>query len=270
MQKKKTLRHAITLKKKYGQHFLQDHTVCHRAVAAAELNAKSSVIEIGCGDGILTRYLLQEPIERLHIFEIDPEWATYVTKHCIDDRIVMHVLSILDYDFSLFAEHHPWTLVANLPYQITFPLLYRIQQYRSFIPSGVIMIQEEVAQKLTAQSGRHYGHASLFFQHYFTWKLLDKVPPEAFIPAPKVVSRLIAFTAREHPEPIAHEPDFWRFVKYCFKQPRRTLHNNLKQSSFDSVLPSLEQTLLQKRAQQLSHQELYHLWEQLQHLRDSS
>ena len=85
------------------------------------------------------------------------------------------------------------------------------------------MIQEEVAQKIVKTSGRGYGFPSLFFQHYFEWKLLEKVPPGAFFPPPKVYSRLLYFKPKKMLQQIPDEAEFWEFIKHCFAQPRRTL-----------------------------------------------
>ena len=120
------------------------------------------------------------------------------------------------------------------------------------------MIQEEVAQKIVKKSGRDYGYSSLFFQHYFELKLLDKISPGAFFPTPKVYSRLLYFKPKQNLIEIDREEEFWKFIKLCFHQPRRTLRNNLAQSHFD--LSILDSEILLKRAQQLSMQDLLGIW----------
>ena len=150
-------------------------------------------------------------------------------------------------------------LLANLPYQITFPILHMLQKHRDVITHGVFMIQEEVAQKLVKTSGRGYGFPSLFFNHYFELKLLMKVSPTAFLPPPKVFSRLVYFKAKQTVASIPDEENFWKFIKLCFHQPRRMLRNNLAQGQYDLTKISAEQLAL--RAQQLSMDELLELWE---------
>ena len=150
-----------------------------------------------------------------------------------DSRMTVFTENILDTDFSRFEADRPWTLLANLPYQITFPILYRLAEYRLLLQEGVIMVQEEVAQKILKTSGRGYGFASLYFQYYFTWRALDKVPPTAFYPPPKVQSRLLYFAPVLDPQPIPDEKGFWAFIKRCFQQPRRTLRNNLQSCHYD-------------------------------------
>ena len=249
---------GIYLKKQHGQNFLRDVHLLSRIPDYVSLDAHSSVFEIGCGDGRLTEQILQYPIARLWVFEIDPEWAYHVQEAVHDDRLMVFEQNILDVDFERFAQYQPWTLIANLPYHIVFPLLRKLVVHREYLKEGVIMVQEEVAQKIVATSGRGYGFLSLYLQRHFDWKLLDKVPPSAFYPPPKVVSRLMHFTPVYHPEPIENEDAFWRFIKVCFAQPRRTLGNNLKSTHYD--LSVIGPEFLKKRAQQLSMADFLRLW----------
>lgn len=251
--------HGIPLKKKYGQHFLRDSSITHAMINAVNLDENSSVFEIGCGDGFLTRAILEEKIARLWVFEIDPEWAHYVRKSINDSRLIVNELNFLDLDFSMLESYAPWIVLANLPYQVTFPILYKFHKHRHLIAEGVVMIQEEVAQKLVKSGGRDYGFVSLFFQHFFEMKLLDKIPPTAFVPPPKVFSRLLYFKPRSTLAVIPDEDRFWKFIKICFSQPRRTLRNNLAHTHYKLSLISEE--ILKKRGQELTMNDLLHVWE---------
>ena len=229
-------------------------------ISAVHLDSKINVVEIGCGEGILTQAILQGPCKQLKVFEIDPEWANLVEKlYGSDKRLVMIQENVLDSNWDLLVDQGPWVLLANLPYHVTFPILYKVYKYRHIFNEGVIMVQEEVAQKIVKSGGRDYGYTSLFFQHYFSWKLLDKVPPGAFFPPPKVFSRLIYLAPKKEVIEIKQEEEFWKFIKLCFQQPRRTLHNNLKQSHFD--LSRLTEETLLKRAQQLEMKDFLEIWE---------
>ncbi len=250
---------GIRLKKKYGQHFLKDQTLIHKIVDYVTITPETSIFEIGCGEGALTRAILQSDCARLWVFEIDPEWAEHVRSTIEDERLTVYEANFLDIDFAQqMAEHAPWTLLANLPYQVTFPILRKLQKNRALLKEGVIMIQEEVAQKIVATRGRGYGFVSLFFQYYFDWKLLDKIPPSSFYPPPKVFSRLLYFKTKTKLEPIPKEEAFWKFIKVCFKQPRRTLRNNLEQSHYD--FSQLSTKTLSMRAQQMNMDEFICLW----------
>jgi len=249
---------GIALKKQYGQHFLQDHHVLETILKNVELNQHSSIFEIGPGSGILTKTILKEEIARLWVFEIDVEWSDFLKKTINDARLTVFHENILDFDFSAFEEHKPWTLLANLPYQITFPILYLLQKNMHLLNEGVIMVQEEVAQKIVKSSGRDYGYTSLFFQYYFEWRLLDKIAPEAFNPPPKVYSRLMYFKPKFERIAINNEEGFWLFIKVCFKSPRRTLRNNLAQSHYE--MSKLSDSILALRAQQLDMNRLLEIW----------
>jgi 16S rRNA (adenine1518-N6/adenine1519-N6)-dimethyltransferase len=250
----------IFLKKRYGQHFLTDQRVVDHMIDAVEIN-NASVLEIGPGGGFLTKSILQCPIARLWAFEIDPDWAEYITETYSCKELTVFHENFLDIDFSMFDEHKPWTVLANLPYQVTFPILHRFQQYRHLLKEGVIMVQEEVAQKIVKTKGRGYGFPSLFFQYFFDWKLMDKIPPTAFNPPPKVFSRLLYFKTKQNVPAIEHEAEFWKFIKICFKQPRRTLRNNLMQSHYD--MSKLSDESLAQRAQQLDMNDLFVIWHDL-------
>ncbi len=249
---------GIPLKKKFGQHFLRDSRITQNMLSAVDITPTTSVFEIGCGDGFLTQAILQTPVARLWSFEIDPDWASYVKKSITDSRLQVIEQNFLDIDFEIFKEHQPWTVLSNIPYQITFPLLYLFQKHRAILSQGVIMIQEEVAQKITKTSGRGYGFPSLFFQRYFNWKMLDKVPPSAFHPPPKIFSRLLYFKPREHLVVIPEEEQFWHFIKVCFRQPRRTLKNNLLQVHYD--ITKIPEHVLGLRAQQMTMEDFLELW----------
>lgn len=250
--------HGIPLKKRYGQHFLRDQKVVEHMLDHVTLDAQSSIIEIGCGDGFLTQEIVKHKFARFWIFEIDPQWAGFVKNAVPDTRLEMNLENILDVDFKRFEPYKPWTVLSNLPYQITFPILHLFQKNRHLFKEGVIMIQEEVAQKIVKTSGRGYGFPSLFFQYYFEWQLLQRVPPGAFLPPPKVYSRLLHFKPRENLSPIPDEEGFWQFIKHCFAQPRRTLRNNLQQYHYN-LMHFSEQTL-GLRAQQMSMEQLLDIW----------
>jgi 16S rRNA (adenine1518-N6/adenine1519-N6)-dimethyltransferase len=251
----------IRLKKKFGQHFLRESFFTKQMIDAVTLDETSSVFEIGCGDGFLTRAILKTAIARLWTFEIDPEWASYVQKELKDPRLRVFNENFLDVDFTRLQEYAPWTVLSNLPYQVTFPVLHLLQQNRYLLKEGVLMMQEEVAQKIMKTSGRGYGFPSLFFQWYFEWRMLDKVPPSAFQPPPQVFSRLLYFKPRSDRALIPDEEQFWEFIKRCFRQPRRTLRNNLRQAYYD--ISKVTERELDLRAQQMNMDDLLSVWERL-------
>lgn len=250
--------HDILIKKKYSQNFLREQWVIDSMLNNVTLTPQSSVFEIGGGSGFLTQSILKCDIERLWVFEIDPEWAEHLKTTFKNELLKVTEENILDTDFSIFEPNKPWTLLSNLPYQITFPILYLLQKNMHLLKEGVIMVQEEVAQKLLKTGGRDYGFPSLYFQYYFDWKMLDKIPPTAFYPSPKVYSRLLYFKPNFNRVEIPDEELFWKFIKYCFKQPRRTLKNNLHGTHYN--LSKLSEDTLTLRAQQLKMDDLLNIW----------
>lgn len=252
---------GIRLKKKYGQHFLQKESVIHAMLDQVTLDSQTRVLEIGCGEGFLTRHILAEPIANLFAFEIDSDWATHIRSTIHDARLQIFEENFLTADLHFLETGAPYTILANLPYQVTFPILQRFKDHRDHIKEGVIMVQEEVAQKIAKKTGRGYGFVSIFFQWYFDWKLLLKVSPDAFIPQPKVDSRLLYFKPRKNNPEIIEIQKFWQFIKICFRQPRRTLRNNVSQSHYPmNIFP---EEMLALRAQQLTMEDLIDLWHKI-------
>lgn len=251
-------------KKLYGQHFLRKQSTVDNMISSVQITPDTNIIEIGCGDGFLTASILrQSSCKKLICFEIDPEWAAVVQNKVTDPRLDLRLKNILDESFDfLRSEQSPSIILANLPYQITFPILYLIQRNKDLFKDIVVMVQEEVGQKLAAKSGKSFSAATLFFQRHFNIKLLEKIEPGAFSPPPKVFSRLVHLTPLHNSLEIIDEEAFWDMVKLCFKSPRQTLKNNLRTTHFE--LNKLSSETLALRAQQLEFNDFISLWGQLQ------
>ncbi len=249
-------------KKQFGQHFLRKQSVVDNMINKVKINPQTYVLEIGCGDGFLTQSILaQTNCKALWSYEIDNEWADVVERNIHDFRLRVRRENILEADFSDLEKHKPWVILANLPYQITFPILFLFQKHKHLFNEGVVMVQEEVAQKFVAKKGRSYNPTSMFLQQHFDFELLDKIEPQAFEPAPKVFSRLVYFKPKEKTFKIKHEEAFWKFLKLCFIYPRRTLQNNLRTTHYD--LSKISEKVLSGRAQELSFNDFVKLWETL-------
>jgi len=249
-------------KKALGQHFLRRQSVVDHMIERVKITPETSVMEIGCGDGFLTRaILLQSECTRLWCYEIDHEWATHVTNTVKDKRLKVKRQNILEVDWKSLETKKPWVLLSNLPYQITFPILFLIKQHKDLFEEGVVMVQEEVAQKLVATYGRSYTATSLVLQHHLNFELMEKIDPSAFSPPPKVNSRLVYFKPRKKIVEIEDEEDFWSFIKVAFSSPRRTLRNNLKSAHYD--VEKINEKTLSLRAQQISFDEFLKIWKSL-------
>lgn len=262
MYKKNPSIEGIELKKKFGQHFLHDQSVVDTILNQVTFDENSSIFEIGCGDGFLTKSILQQKFARYWIFEIDPEWAKLVENKYHDERMTMFTTDILQVDFQIFDQFKPWTLLSNLPYQVTFPILYKLTKNYSMLKEAIVMVQEEVAEKIVKSSGRGYGFNSLYLQYFFEWKMLIRIEPKSFYPSPKINSRLLYFKPKQNLVYIPNESEFWAFIKHCFSQPRRNLKNNLKSFHYD--LGRLTEETLNLRAQQIDMTGFLEIWDKLQ------
>ena len=249
-------------KKQFGQHFLRKQSVVDHMIDKVKITLQTYVLEIGCGDGFLTRSILEQTkCKELWGYEIDPEWAWVLKKEIKDPRFKLHQENILDIDFSELEKFKPWVLLANLPYQITFPIFFLLQKNKHLFKQGVVMAQEEVAQKIVATKGKKYNPTSIFLQHNFDFELMEKIEPKAFVPAPKVHSRLIYFKPKLKTIKIEKEIKFWKFLKLFFIFPRKTLYNNLRTTHYD--LKKISQETLKMRAQQLNFDDFLDLWKKL-------
>jgi len=252
---KSRIKHNTSL----GQHFLRKQSTVDNMINDVCITPETTVIEIGCGDGFLTRSILnQTPCKKLIIIELDSRWANFVEGTYGCKRLQVITADALDYDYESLSEKKPIVLLANLPYQITFPLFKKFVAHATLFSEAIVMLQEETAQKIAAKKGRSYGALSLYFQHFFNISLMEKVEPQAFEPAPKVTSRLLHFTPNTNRPEIENLEGFWLFLRSLFKTPRQTLKNNLKRTSID--IKKVPKEYLTLRAQQLELPALIALW----------
>jgi len=257
--------HDMPRKKKgLGQNFLRKQSVVDNMIAKVTITSETSVLEIGCGDGFLTKSILdQSKCKKLVCYEIDPDWVKYVSKKIKNSRLEIRLKNILESNFAQeLSADKPWVILANLPYQITFPIIFLIQQNKDLFQEGVIMVQEEVAQKIVANRGKGYSPTSLLLQYNFDWTLMEKIEPGAFSPPPKVYSRLLHFRPKFDQQAIPHEEEFWRFLKCCFRSPRQTLRNNIKSTQYFTS-SGWSDELLNMRAQQLLFDDFLKIWDQI-------
>lgn len=247
-------------KKTMGQHFLRRHSVVDTMIDKVKASCTGRVVlEIGCGDGFLTEKILAKTdCKQLICLELDSGWAAFVEKKIQDPRLIVHNVNALDVDWGALSPGEPMVLLANLPYNVSVPLVKKLRAQSSAFIEGVFMVQEEVAQKFAAKTGSDLGSISLFLQHRLDFSLLTKVDPSAFTPPPQVNSRLVYFKPKAAIKVIEQEELFWKFIKSCFSCPRRMLRNNLKSYNFDQTI--IAEKVEGLRAQQMTFDELLELW----------
>lgn len=227
-------RHGFTFKKSFGQNFLTDTNILQKIVDTAEIDDQVNVIEIGPGIGALTEFLAERAAQVM-AFEIDHRLVPILadTLHDFDNVTVVNE-DILKVDLAQHIQNFknpdlPIKVVANLPYYITTPILMHLIESGIPFSEFVVMMQKEVADRISAQSNtKAYGSLSIAVQYYMTAKVAFIVPRKVFVPAPNVDSAILKMVRR--PEPavaVEDESFFFKISKASFTHRRKTLWNNL-------------------------------------------
>ncbi len=219
------------------------------------------VLEIGPGRGALTLHLL-ERASRVFAIEIDPVLVQYLrSKFREQQNLEIIENDILKADLSTYG---PLTVVGNLPYYITSPIIRKVLALGPQLGQAVFLVQKEVAERLTASPGtRDYGYLSVQTQLLSHAESLFTVPAAAFRPPPKVDSALVRLRPRAELS-VADPEAFLKFASAAFRQKRKTLRNNLLGTYEKDILDALPET--KQRAEQLSIDQLMGLWQTLPHV----
>lgn len=227
--------------KRLGQNFLIDPNIVRKILAVAELRARDSVLEIGPGRGILTESLCHAS-SRVTAIEIDPR----LHAHLLEQQADWPNLTLILGDAMTYPlESLPigTVVVANLPYYISTPLLFRLLEHRDRFPRLVLMLQDEVADRLTAKPGsRDYGVLSVLAQYVATTTKAFKVSANCFRPRPEVGSAVVVLRIKQERELNPdEEPSLTQLVKAAFAHRRKTLVNSLRDEGYNphSVLEVL-------------------------------
>ena len=212
----------IQPKKSLGQHFLVDDNILDVIGRLAGLEPTDVVFEVGPGLGVLTRYL-SERVAFIHAAEVDRRLWAHLAEIAHTE---VHWGDALHLDIAAL-DPPPTKLVANLPYNIATPLLAGMLSGCPEIGDFVVMVQREVGERLIAPPGsKAYGAVSVLVAYHCTARLLGRIPPTVFWPAPTVESVLIRLTRR--PPPVAVAPaSLMRVVHAAFGQRRKTVRNSL-------------------------------------------
>lgn len=224
-------------KSRLGQNFLRDQAAIARIAAALGDVSGQTVIEIGPGDGAITRALI-ERAAHLAAIELDHELALRLKAFFPQDRLTVIEQDVLDFDFAAVAQAagHKLSVAGNLPYYITSPILLKLAENHTVLDRAVLMVQREVADRVTAGPGsRDYGLLSVTVQMYGPAERLFTLPPGAFSPPPEVHSSVFRWRfAPRFAELGVTEDGFLRFAKQAFAQKRKTLANNLRAAGFQA------------------------------------
>ncbi|CAI8414277.1 16S rRNA (adenine(1518)-N(6)/adenine(1519)-N(6))-dimethyltransferase RsmA [Flavobacteriaceae bacterium] len=237
-------------KKYLGQHFLNDESIAKNIADTLTLNGYDTVLEVGPGMGVLTKYLLEKPTTT-YVIEIDSESVSYLKAHYLQlsNRIIQD--DILKYDFSKAFANKSFAIIGNFPYNISSQIVFKMLENRTQIPEFSGMFQKEVAERICENEGnKTYGILSVLVQAFYTAEYLFTVPPSVFNPPPKVDSGVLRLTRKEDYVLPCNEKLFFSVVKSAFQQRRKTLRNSLKGFNLSENLKA--NTIFGQRPEQLS------------------
>ena len=229
-------KYNFAFQKRFGQNFLIDTHVLEKIIASAEITKDDFVLEIGPGIGTMTQYLA-EAAREVAAVEIDNTLIPILKDTLKDwDNVTVINDDILKVDIRKLALEKnkgcPIKVVANLPYYITTPIIMGLFENQVPIDSITIMVQKEVADRMQVGPGtKDYGALSLAVQYYARPEIVANVPPNCFMPRPKVGSAVIRLERYEKPPvQVKDEKLMFRLIRASFNQRRKTLSNSLKNS----------------------------------------
>jgi 16S rRNA (adenine1518-N6/adenine1519-N6)-dimethyltransferase len=246
-------KHHLVLKKSLGQNFLVDPNILQKIVGSAHLDACKGVLEIGPGIGALTQQL-SKIAGKVTAIEIDQRLlplleetlAPYPHASVIHGDILKVELQALFQEH--FSEYSQVSVVANLPYYITTPIIMRLLEEKLPLEYIVVMIQKEVASRMSASpGGKEYGSLSIAVQYYCEPEVVTIVPRTVFIPQPNVDSAVMRLKVRSKPAvQVDDEAFFFDVVQASFVQRRKTIYNNLAVRYFTKETKGQLESILQE------------------------
>ena len=216
--------------KRLGQHFLIDADVIQRMVTAAAIRSEDNVLEIGPGLGALSEVLAKQA-GQLILVEMDTTLAERLAERFAHNGYVQMITAdFLRLNLKDTFRAQSFKVVASLPYNAATPILFRLLDHRTQFPQATVMLQREVAERITAPPGtKAYGVLSVLIQLYATPEAVCSVGPRSFFPAPQVHSQVIKLIFHKGPRvEVADEGLFRQIVKAAFNQRRKTLRNALR------------------------------------------
>lgn len=218
----------VKAKKHLGQHFLNDENIASKIANALTLEGYNKVIEIGPGMGVLTKYMLEKPIETW-VIEIDTESVEYLQTHYL--KLSNKILSedFLKFDLKQVFGDEQYAIIGNFPYNISTQIVFNALENRDRVPEFAGMFQKEVAERICEPKGsKAYGILSVLTQAFYDTEYLFTVSETVFTPPPKVKSGVMRMKRKENYKLPCDEKLFFNVVKTAFNQRRKTLRNSLK------------------------------------------
>lgn len=247
----------VKAKKHLGQHFLTDESIAKDIADTLSLEGYNKILEIGPGMGVLTKYLLEKPIET-YVIEIDNESVEYLNAHYFKLHGKIISQDFLRYNITKDFGDEQFAIIGNFPYNISSQIVFRTLEMRDRIPEFAGMFQKEVAERVCEKKGsKTYGILSVLTQAFYDAEYLFTVPEHVFNPPPKVKSGVLRLRRKENYHLPVDERLFFNVVKTAFNQRRKTLRNSLKTFNLSDNLK--EDSIFDLRPEQLSTEEFIEL-----------
>ncbi|WP_163444374.1 16S rRNA (adenine(1518)-N(6)/adenine(1519)-N(6))-dimethyltransferase RsmA [Flavobacterium columnare] len=251
----------VRAKKHLGQHFLNDENITGKIADALTLQGYDKVLEIGPGMGVLTKYLLEKPIDT-YVIEIDTESVEYLKTHYL--KLSNKILSedFLRFDLTKVFGNEPFAVIGNFPYNISSQIVFKVLEMRDQIPEFAGMFQKEVAERICEKKGsKTYGILSVLTQAFYETEYLFTVSEFVFTPPPKVKSGVMRMRRKENAQLPCNEKLFFNVVKTAFNQRRKTLRNSLKSFNLSDNLR--EDSIFDLRPEQISVEQFIELTQKI-------
>ncbi|UOX35107.1 16S rRNA (adenine(1518)-N(6)/adenine(1519)-N(6))-dimethyltransferase RsmA [Flavobacterium sediminilitoris] len=252
---------SVKAKKHLGQHFLKDESVAKNIANTLSYKGYEKILEIGPGMGVLTKYLLDKPIET-NVIEIDTESVTYLEENY--PKLHGHIISkdFLKYNLNEVFNNEQFAIIGNFPYNISTQIVFKTLEMRNQIPEFSGMFQKEVAERICEKKGsKVYGILSVLAQAFYDAEYLFTVDEHVFDPPPKVKSGVLRLTRKENYKLPCDEKLFFQVVKLAFNQRRKTMRNSLKSMINSDNLK--EDSIFDLRPEQLSYEQFINLTQKI-------
>ena len=224
-------------RKKWGQNFLVDNNLLDKIVSTVDPQVNDHILEIGPGEGVLSEKILPQVKEMLAI-EIDPLLVDHLNKQKNLKELNVIQGDILVNNIRDLPITSPVRVIGNIPYNITSPIIFWLIEQLDYWDDAFVMAQKEVAQRLTAKvSTKAYGRLTVVVGAYLNVDYRFTIPPDVFIPKPKVDSAFIWLTKKK--QPLIKDEDYVKFKKIvaaAFNQRRKMLRNSMKSWDFSKLV----------------------------------
>ncbi len=261
---------TVKAKKHLGQHFLNDEDTAKNIANSLSGVGYDTVLEIGPGMGVLTKYLLESDAQ-INVIEIDRDSVAYLNNDFKNEHVKLDTSNtkfkiiegdFLKQDIPTFFNKKQVAVIGNYPYNISSQIIFKAIENREYIPELSGMFQKEVAKRIAEKEGsKIYGIISVLTQAFFDVEYLFTVPPSVFNPPPKVDSGVIRLIRKKDFSLSVDEKLFFRVVKTAFNQRRKMLRSSLKSFKLSDTLK--EDAIFAMRPEQLSVSEFIKLTQKI-------